>query len=229
MKIKTNVKTMMCMIIMVMTTTAYLRTQTNPDNDPCQYNAIVEFQDNGMVTLCSDGQIFQQHTIDDLPPWYFSDFNISCTTDGGSWTHAGGIFTHCFSIPCCSSEDGLVLTWTPSGTEIPCVLQIQAPCCDGPDSDGDGVCDDMECNPDDSTQNHSPGDPCDDGDPNTEADTYNDNCECVGVTGDPSFCDDFYQPGDLCSDGNPLTFGDRYNDSCVCVGEPSPCGANQKK
>ena len=223
MKVKRSAKTFIAMLMLVLTSSDYLPAQTGDNH--CQHDVVVQHQENGQVTLCSD-EIFQPGTQNNLPPWYSSNFNISCTSGDGAFVHTGGVYTHCFTIPCCSSEDGLVLTWTPSRaqSEVPCVLQIQASCCDGPDSDGDGICDEVECNPNDSSQNHSPGDPCDDGDPNTEADMYNDNCECVGITGDPSFCYDFYQPGDLCSDGNPLTIGDRYNDSCECVGEPIPCG-----
>jgi len=206
----------MCMIA----SSGYLSAQTG-DTDPCRYPVTVNYQEGETVQLCAD--------VDNrLAPWYFNDFNMSCATDGGSQFHTGIIGTYCITVPCCGSDDGLVLAWTTrnsaSETASPCVLQVQAPCCEGPDSDGDSVCDEVDCNPDDSSQHHRPGDPCDDGDPNTELDTYNDNCECVGITVDPSFCDDYYQPGDLCSDGNPLTIGDRYNDSCECVSEPLPCG-----
>jgi len=48
------------------------------------------------------------------------------------------------------------------------------------DDDNDGVLDDVDCDPLDATVNFSPGDTCDDGNPNTENDTVNANCNCVG-------------------------------------------------
>ena len=63
------------------------------------------------------------------------------------------------------------------------------------DADGDGVCDELEipgctnvdaCNYDEGATDDDgscevPGDACDDGDANTENDTLNEDCECVGT------------------------------------------------
>ncbi len=66
------------------------------------------------------------------------------------------------------------------------------------DSDGDGVCDDKDCNPDDNTQTYKKGDPCDDGQACTINDKYDVDCNCVGetpkyglevaITGDINIC-----------------------------------------
>ena len=80
-----------------------------------------------------------------------------------------------------------------------------------------------------------PGDPCNDNNSNTINDTYNSNCDCVGVATE-SGCTDSYAcnynpnattndnsceyPGDSCDDGDPSTSGDILNSNCDCVGTP---------
>ena len=49
------------------------------------------------------------------------------------------------------------------------------------DDDNDGVLDADDCDPLDATVDFSPGDSCDDGDVNTEDDTIDNNCNCVGT------------------------------------------------
>ncbi|MEM6967387.1 MAG: T9SS type A sorting domain-containing protein, partial [Bacteroidota bacterium] len=69
-------------------------------------------------------------------------------------------------------------TWTCA----PCLL-------DGGDSDGDGICDDLDCDDWNPTIPGEVGEPCDDGDPNTENDTIQDDyCTCKGdpVPGSPN-------------------------------------------
>lgn len=74
-----------------------------------------------------------------------------------------------------------------------------------------------------------PGDPCDDGNPCTAEDSFNANCDCVGVFQDKDFdgiCDanDFCPDlndnliGTGCSDGDPCTINDRYDENCACTG-----------
>ncbi|MEE9371617.1 MAG: thrombospondin type 3 repeat-containing protein [Saprospiraceae bacterium] len=50
------------------------------------------------------------------------------------------------------------------------------------DNDNDGVLNDVDCEPFDSLLVFRRGDICDDGNPNTDNDRINDNCECEGVS-----------------------------------------------
>ena len=71
-----------------------------------------------------------------------------------------------------------------------------------------------------------PGTPCDDNNPNTFNDTYNANCECIGMffpndcLGIPSGPN---MPGTPCDDSNANTGADTWNSLCVCVGIPFDC------
>jgi hypothetical protein len=71
-----------------------------------------------------------------------------------------------------------------------------------------------------------PGTPCDDGDPNTGNDTWNNDCECVGEVidclGTPGGS---ALPGTACNDNDPGTGGDTWNSDCECVGTllPADC------
>ena len=75
---------------------------------------------------------------------------------------------------------------------------------------------------------------CDDGNPETDEDQYNDNCLCVGQgpqggCTNPNACNydeeaDFSDgsclfAGDPCDDGDASTSNDAYNDACECEGE----------
>lgn len=72
-----------------------------------------------------------------------------------------------------------------------------------------------------------PGTPCDDGDPETVNDSYNDACDCAGV---PNTVDCLgvpggtALPGTACNDNNPDTEGDVYDDMCLCAGIPMGVG-----
>jgi len=48
------------------------------------------------------------------------------------------------------------------------------------DNDLDGVCDDVDCNPNDSNTTHFVGMICNDGNPETHGDVYNSSCVCEG-------------------------------------------------
>ncbi len=58
------------------------------------------------------------------------------------------------------------------------------------------------------------GTTCDDGNPNTENDQWDGNCNCVGDACPPA--------GTTCDDGNSNTENDRWDGDCNCVGDPCP-------
>lgn len=88
----------------------------------------------------------------------------------------------------------------------------------------------------------SPGDECDDNDPNTNNDIILNNCNCEGTEGTPqnSGCTDSNScnydsnaleddgtciyPGDPCNDNNSNTINDTINSNCDCVGTTSTSG-----
>ena len=84
--------------------------------------------------------------------------------------------------------------------------------CDGiGDSDGDGICDDV-----DDCDNNLAGMSCDDNDPDTENDVYDSNCNCAGTPiGQPVDCPALSANiGDACDDGDAST--------CLLYTSPSP-------
>ena len=54
------------------------------------------------------------------------------------------------------------------------------------DDDNDGELDSTDCDPFDDNVDFSPGDACNDGDPNTDNDTINNACNCVGTQTGPA-------------------------------------------
>ena len=57
--------------------------------------------------------------------------------------------------------------------------------CEGQDSDADGICDEVDCNPNDPHVDYKIGDFCDDGNAKTRDDRINANCMCKG---EPKIC-----------------------------------------
>ncbi|MCB0597588.1 MAG: T9SS type A sorting domain-containing protein, partial [Phaeodactylibacter sp.] len=54
------------------------------------------------------------------------------------------------------------------------------------DDDGDGICNDVDCNSNDPSVTDRPGDPCDDNDPNTIGETIQADCTCGGGNSTPA-------------------------------------------
>lgn len=80
--------------------------------------------------------------------------------------------------PICQKE----MTVEVSGGTDPCDTN-------GGDSDGDGVCDNQDCAPNNSALPATPGASCNDGDPNTENDVVGtDGCSCAGTPITPDVC-----------------------------------------
>lgn len=72
--------------------------------------------------------------------------------------------------------------------------------------------------------NSHPGTACNDNNPSTGNDTWNANCQCVGIpvdcTGTPGGSN---VPGTACDDGNPNTASDVYTANCQCAGQLIDC------
>jgi hypothetical protein len=64
------------------------------------------------------------------------------------------------------------------------------------------------------------GTPCDDGNPTTENDVEDGNCNCAGTPCPPA--------GTVCDDGNPLTSNDVEDGQCNCAGTPDTSGCNDQ-
>ncbi len=113
----------------------------------------------------------------------------------------------------------------------------------------DGSCLELDCNGD-CGGDAVPGTACDDGDPDTDNDTYTADCECVGDFVEVLGCTDAdacnFNPdantddgscleldcegecggdavaGSACDDGDDTTVGDVYGADCTCAGETVP-------
>ncbi|WP_170110458.1 metallophosphoesterase [Flavilitoribacter nigricans] len=105
--------------------------------------------------------------------------------------------------------------------------------CEGtpvPDSDNDGICDDLDQCP--GLDDNLIGQSCDDGDPCTTNDVYDSNCGCsgtpVGDADNDGYCDAIDQCaglddnliGQSCDDGDACTGNDVYDSNCGCAGTP---------
>ena len=132
-----------------------------------------------------------------------------------------------------TENDVILADCSCAGTLIPCVNE-------GGDTDGDGVCDDIDCDINDPLISQ-PGDACDDGDSTTTNDIIVMDCSCQGnppcqneggdADGDGICadvdCDDndplISVEGDLCDDGDSTTVNDIILADCSCAGTAPPC------
>lgn len=158
--------------------------------DPC---SIVVSCDDGLACTVNDVRIMDQSGLECVP----------CQGEPADCNNGT-------SVPC---DDGNPCTTNDVEIISPCNGSICTPCQGTAvnDSDGDGVCDEDECEPNDPSQTHGIGDSCDDGDPYTVNDVYNDNCICEG---EPNTCE-----GVNPDDGCPLTT-DILNDDCTITNIP---------
>ena len=125
-----------------------------------------------------------------------------------------------------------------------CIDGGGSPCANqGGDTDGDGVCNNQDCQPNNPNFPATPGTACNDGNPNTENDVVTtDGCGCAGVqvggcanqggdTDGDGVCNNQdcqpnnpnfpATPGTACNDGNPNTENDVVTtDGCGCAGTP---------
>ncbi len=136
-----------------------------------------------------------------------------------------------------------VLKYDVCGTPVdPCASQ-------GGDSDGDGVCNNQDCQPNNPAFPATPGTACNDGNPNTTNDVVTANgCGCAGTPVNPcasqggdsdgdGVCNNQdcqpnnpafpATPGTACNDGNPNTTNDVVTaNGCGCAGTPvNPCAS----
>src|SRR5690606_30171866 len=71
------------------------------------------------------------------------------------------------------------------------------------------------------------GDPCDDGNADTENDVVTEDCECAGTPIVVFDCPDLEANiGDACDDQNPATENDQINADCECEGILPDCLAD---
>ena len=120
-----------------------------------------------------------------------------------------------WSVICNLTE---TVTVTGGGNPGPCDNQ-------GGDSDGDGVCNNQDCRPNNPNIS-SPGDSCNDGNSNTSNDVIQADCTCAGTPSNPTFdCPALgANIGDACNDGNANTTNDQVQSNCTCAGTPTGGG-----
>jgi peroxidase len=107
--------------------------------------------------------------------------NFSIEWSCNSWTNGGcnptetitGLPNGTYLVQGCGSNQTIIITGC--GTSNPCDSN-------GGDSDGDGVCDNQDCQPTNNAYPATPGTACNDGNSNTENDVVTSNgCGCLGT------------------------------------------------
>jgi len=124
-----------------------------------------------------------QNRLDRLQLGYGANWASQDTSFGG----AANIILQLSANP----TNGFIISKISRGqTEIPGHLSLKLTDCNicaslGGDTDGDGICDDKDCEPNDASLPAEPGSECDDGDMETENDVIQeDGCSCVGELSD---------------------------------------------
>lgn len=160
--------------------------QAYAQDSPCKgipYN--LEINEDGTTDFC----------LSHLDNSTLASFIATCyDTEGESAIYHPPIDGSCVEIPCCAEGDWVIVNYTFASSgdgAAPCTQYIKVEPCrpDCTDSDGDGVCDPDDCWPDDPAA--ATGLPCDDGNPYTFNDKYNDDCVCLG----DHDCDDDVEAG----------------------------------
>lgn len=194
------------------------------------------------IRVLKDGvEIFQETDIATTHDWSFESFDFSDDPDFEVTSQA----TFSFELLgyCRSNGTSGLAAWDLDEIKV---LGCSEDACvaSGGDSDGDDICDDDDCAPNDPNLPATPGTACDDGNPNTVNDQIQaDGCSCEGTfdpcvanggdSDDDGVCDNDdcapndpnlpATPGTACDDGNPNTSNDQIqSDGCLCEGTPNP-------
>ena len=194
------------------------------------------------IRVTVDGQqVFRQTNISTTQSWSFESFDF--TNDPDFTVTANTTFSFELRGYCRVGNGASQAVWDIDEIKV-------YGCCDGPcvnsggDTDGDSICDDDDCAPNDPNLPTIPGTACNDGNPNTVNDVIlSDGCSCAGTfdpcvanggdsdgdgTCDNDDCAPYNPnlpttPGTACNDGNPNTSNDVIQaDGCSCAGTPNP-------
>lgn len=152
------------------------------------------------LNASNNAKIFNSNwnVLFDCNPWggtpCGSNISYTVPSNGTYWVQACGSTT-AYTVSGCTSN--------------PCANQ-------GGDSDGDGVCDNVDCQPNNPAFPATPGTPCNDGNPNTVNDVVTANgCGCAGT---PT------QPCDNITNGGTIGFGNNCASSVSIPCNTAPPG-----
>ena len=191
----------------------------------------------GVRILKNGATVFEQSglDLDDPQSWQFFSFDLSNNPD--------------FVVPTFNQEyEVRIQGYAPQGSSTSqpeaAIDQVRLfGSCSDSDTDNDGICNDEDCQPDNPTLPGTPGNSCNDNNPQTENDVVlTDGCTCQGTIIDPcanqggdsdgdGICNDAdcqpndpaypATPGSSCNDGDSNTENDVVTaDGCDCTGTP---------